>query len=217
GAGRGRQRGPDGGEPAACLARVPPAGGDRDRAGERVGGLGLPGRPGRGSRATRSAGPVPHPAADGGRRRAAPAAQPLPRPGASGSRISVKREPHGAGSRFVHPRVHAGDVLQAAAPRGTFILQPGDSPVLLISAGVGATPVLAMLHALAGTRSGRDVWWLHGARNRAEEPFAAESRSLLARLASGHRYICYSRPGPADALGRDYQAEGRISMPVLAA
>src|SRR5215475_13325561 len=91
-------------------------------------------------------------------------------PGAGTYRISVKREPHGAGSRFVHTRVHAGDVLEAAAPRGTFILQPGDSPVLLISAGVGATPVLAMLHALAGTRSGRDVWWLHGARNRVEEP-----------------------------------------------
>jgi ferredoxin-NADP reductase len=120
-------------------------------------------------------------------------------------------------SRFVHTRVHAGDVLEAAAPRGTFILEPGESPVLLISAGVGATPVLAMLHALAGTRSSRDVWWLHGARNRAEEPFAAESRSLLARLARGHRHICYSRPGPGDTEGRDYQTEGRISAPVLAA
>ena len=138
-------------------------------------------------------------------------------PGDRSYRISVKREPHGAGSRFVHTRVHAGDVLEVAAPRGTFILQPGDSPVLLISAGVGATPVLAMLHALADTRSGRDVWWLHGARNRAEEPFAAESRSLLARLASGHRNICYSRPAPGDAKGRDYQTEGRISAPVLAA
>jgi ferredoxin-NADP reductase/MOSC domain-containing protein YiiM len=138
-------------------------------------------------------------------------------PGAGTYRISVKREPHGAGSRFVHTRVHAGDVLEAAAPRGTFILEPGESPVLLISAGVGATPVLAMLHALAGTRSSRDVWWLHGARNRAEEPFAAESRSLLARLARGHRHICYSRPGPGDTEGRDYQTEGRISAPVLAA
>src|SRR5215475_2425261 len=138
-------------------------------------------------------------------------------PGADTYRISVKREPHGAASRFVYTRVHPGDELQIAAPRGTFALQPGESPVLLISAGVGATPVLAMLHALAGTRSRRDVWWLHGARSRAEEPFAAESRSLLARLASGHQHICYSRPGPADALGRDYQAEGRISMPVLAA
>jgi ferredoxin-NADP reductase len=138
-------------------------------------------------------------------------------PGSGTYRISVKREPHGAGSRFVHTRVHAGDVLEAAAPRGTFILQPGESPVLLISAGVGATPVLAMLHALAGARSGRDVWWLHGARNRDEEPFAEESRSLLARLARGHRHIWYSRPGPGDAEGRDDQTAGRISAPVLAA
>jgi ferredoxin-NADP reductase/MOSC domain-containing protein YiiM len=138
-------------------------------------------------------------------------------PGADTYRISVKREPHGAGSRYVHTRVHVGDVLEAAAPRGTFVLQPGDSPVLLISAGVGATPVLAMLHALADARSRRDVWWLHGARSRAEEPFAAESRSLLARLASGHQHICFSRPGPDDVGGRDYQTEGRISAPVLAA
>jgi ferredoxin-NADP reductase len=74
-----------------------------------------------------------------------------------------------------------------------------------------------MLHALADTRSRRDVWWLHGARNRAEEPFAAESRSLLARLASGHQHICFSRPAPDDVEGRDCQTEGRISAPVLAA
>ena len=138
-------------------------------------------------------------------------------PGADTYRISVKREPHGAGSRFVHTRVHAGDTLEVAAPRGTFVLQPGDSPVLLISAGVGATPVLAMLHALADSRSARDIWWLHGARNLAEQPFAAESRSLLAQLASGHQYICYSRPGPNDVAGRDYQTEGRLSASVLAA
>jgi ferredoxin-NADP reductase/MOSC domain-containing protein YiiM len=137
-------------------------------------------------------------------------------PGADTYRISVKREPHGAGSRFVHTRVRAGDTLEAAAPRGTFTLQPGDAPVLLISAGVGATPVLAMLHALVTDGSGRDVWWLHGARNRAEEPFAAESRSLLARLPRGHRCICYS-PGPGDIEGRDYDTAGRLSASVLAA
>src|SRR5689334_1777665 len=138
-------------------------------------------------------------------------------PDAGSYRVSVKREAHGAGSQFVHDRVHPGDLLEAAAPRGTFILQPGDTPVLLVSAGVGATPVLAMLHTLAASRSARDVWWLHGARNRAEEPFAEESRSLLAELIRGHRHICYSRPGPGDAEGRDYQAEGRISASVLAA
>jgi ferredoxin-NADP reductase/MOSC domain-containing protein YiiM len=138
-------------------------------------------------------------------------------PGAASYRISVKREPHGTGSQFVHARVRAGDLLEAAAPRGTFVLRPGETPVLLISAGVGATPVLAMLHALAGNGSGRDIWWLHGARCRSEEPFAAESRSLLAGLASGHRHVCYSRPGPGDVQGRDYQTLGRLSESVLAA
>ena len=153
---------------------------------------------------------------------AGPDARPLLRsyslsgtPGADSYRVSVKREPHGAGSRYVHTQVRAGARLEAAAPRGTFILQPGEAPVLLMSAGVGATPVLAMLHALAGT--GRDVWWLHGARSRAEEPFAAEARSLLAGLARGHRYICYSRPDAGDVEGRDYQTRGRLSAPVLAA
>jgi ferredoxin-NADP reductase len=152
-----------------------------------------------------------------------PGAQPLVRsyslsgpPGASSYRISVKREPHGAGSQYMHSRVRAGDVLEAAAPRGTFILQPGDSPILLISAGVGATPVLAMLHALAGAGSGRDIWWLHGARSRADEPFAMESRSLLAELPSAHRCICYSRPGPDDVRGHHYQTAGRLTPGVLA-
>ncbi len=137
-------------------------------------------------------------------------------PDAGSYRISVKREAHGAGSQFVHARVRPGDRLEVAAPRGTFVLQPGDRPVLLISAGVGATPVLAMLHALAAGGAGRDVWWLHGARSRAEEPFAEESRSLLATLAHGHRYVCYSRPGPGEVPGRDYQMAGRLSASVLA-
>jgi ferredoxin-NADP reductase/MOSC domain-containing protein YiiM len=136
-------------------------------------------------------------------------------PGADSYRISVKREPNGAGSHFVHDRVRAGDLLEAAAPRGSFILQPGERPVLLISAGVGATPVLAMLHALAAAGSGREVWWLHGARSRAAEPFAAEARSLVAAMARGHLHVCYSRPGAGDTEGRDYQTRGRLSAPVL--
>jgi ferredoxin-NADP reductase/MOSC domain-containing protein YiiM len=138
-------------------------------------------------------------------------------PGASDYRVSVKREDHGAASQFLHTRVHTGDVLEAAAPRGTFILREGETPVLLISAGVGATPVLAMLHALADAKSTRDIWWLHGSRSRADEPFAAESRDLLASLPSAHRHICFSSPGPDDVEGRDYQTAGRLSAPVLAA
>jgi ferredoxin len=73
-----------------------------------------------------------------------------------------------------------------------------------------------MLHALAASGSARDVWWLHGARNRAEEPFATEARSLLAELAHGHGHVCYSRPGPGDVQGRDYQSAGRLSLLELA-
>jgi ferredoxin-NADP reductase/MOSC domain-containing protein YiiM len=139
------------------------------------------------------------------------------RPGAPSYRIGVKREPHGAGSHFLHSRVRAGDLLDVAAPRGTFTLQATESPVLLISAGVGATPVLAILHALGKTRSCREVWWLHGARSRAEEPFAAESRALVEALPNGHRHICYSRPGPDDVKGRDYHTTGRLTGSVLTA
>ena len=138
-------------------------------------------------------------------------------PGATTYRISVKREPHGAGSQFIHARLRAGDLLETAAPRGTFLLRSGTGPILLISAGVGATPVLAMLHALAAARSGRDIWWLHGARSRAEEPFAAESRSLVEALPHGHRHICYSRSAPGDVQARDFQTAGRLSPDVLSA
>jgi ferredoxin-NADP reductase/MOSC domain-containing protein YiiM len=153
-----------------------------------------------------------------------PAGRPLLRsyslsgpPGASDYRISVKRESRGAASQFLHTKVRAGDLLEAAAPRGAFILRSGQAPVLLASAGVGATPVLAMLHALADARSTRDIWWLHGSRRRADEPFAAESRALLAKLPGAHRDICYSSPGPDDVQGRDYDTAGRLSAPVLAA
>jgi ferredoxin-NADP reductase/MOSC domain-containing protein YiiM len=138
-------------------------------------------------------------------------------PGAASYRISVKLEPRGVGSHYVYTKVRTGDTLDVAAPRGTFTLRSGDTPVLLISAGVGATPVLAMLHALAAAKSSREVWWLHGARNRAEEPFAAESRSLVAELPRGHRHICYSRPGHDDVQGHDYQTPGRLNTPVLEA
>ncbi len=137
------------------------------------------------------------------------------RPGADEYRISVKREPHGTGSSYLHDRVRIGDTVEVAAPRGTFQLRAGTAPVLLISGGVGATPLLAMLYALADARPPREVWWLHAARNGAERPFAAETAALLAGLPRARSRVWFSRPGPADEPGRDYDAAGRLSTGLL--
>jgi ferredoxin len=86
----------------------------------------------------------------------------------------------------------------------------------LISAGIGATPVLAMLNALAQKHSDREIWWLHAARSSHEHSFAAESRALLASLPHVHADVYYSRPGPSDLEGRDFERAGRLTASVLA-
>ena len=132
-------------------------------------------------------------------------------PGSGTYRISVKREPLGTVSDYLHSQVRPGDILDVAAPRGTFFLNDGDDPVVLVSAGVGATPVLSMLHALVRTASTRPVWWLHGARNGTEHPFAAEERELLKALPHRHSCVFYSRPAGTDHLGHEYDKRGRLS------
>jgi len=130
-------------------------------------------------------------------------------------RISVKREPNGAAGAYIAAGLKVGDVIDASAPRGAFTLKEGDGPVVLLSAGIGLTPVLAMLHALAASGSRRDVWWIHGARNRAEHAFAAEARALLKSLPHARSHICYSAPGPQDRPAVDFDAPGRLSVRVL--
>jgi ferredoxin-NADP reductase/MOSC domain-containing protein YiiM/ferredoxin len=114
-------------------------------------------------------------------------------PGAGYYRVTVKREPEGVASGYLHSELAVGDELDVAAPRGTFILGDTDAPVLLISAGIGATPVVAMLHALAQEHSEREIWWLHGARSRADHAFASEAAGLLGSLPNVRTHIFYSR------------------------
>jgi ferredoxin-NADP reductase/MOSC domain-containing protein YiiM/ferredoxin len=132
-------------------------------------------------------------------------------PGTGQYRITVKREHDGIASGYLHTRLAVGDQLDIAAPRGTFILDGTRSPVLLISAGIGATPVLAMLHALAKEHSDRQIWWLHGARSRREHAFATEASTLLASLPNVRTHILYSRPGPDD-----HEETGRLTATLLA-
>jgi ferredoxin-NADP reductase/MOSC domain-containing protein YiiM/ferredoxin len=126
-------------------------------------------------------------------------------------RISVKIEADGTAGTYLREHVHVGDVLDVSSPRGTFTLQSGERPVLLLSAGIGATPVLAMLYALSGARSTAQVFWLHAARNRQHHPFAAEVRHLMLSLTRGRSYVCYSSPSPGDSVGKDFDATGHLS------
>ena len=130
-------------------------------------------------------------------------------------RISVKIEPDGVAGTWLRDRVRVGDALDVSSPRGSFILQAGERPVVLLSAGIGATPVLAMLHALAAARPARQVLWLHAARDREHHPFAAEVRRLMLALPHGRSYVCYSKPASFDKLGEDFDAAGHLSRSVF--
>lgn len=130
-------------------------------------------------------------------------------------RISVKIEPNGAAGTYLQEHVRIGDVLDVSAPRGSFILQSGEPPVVLLSAGIGATPVLAMLYALAAARSTRQILWLHAARDGAHHPFAGEIRRLVPTLTHGRLYVCYSRPDAHDELAKDFDAAGHLSRSVF--
>jgi ferredoxin-NADP reductase/MOSC domain-containing protein YiiM/ferredoxin len=130
-------------------------------------------------------------------------------------RISVKIEPHGAGGNYLHEHLQTGDHLAVSSPRGDFVLQSGERPVVLLSAGIGATPVLAMLHALAEERSTRQIIWLHAARDGQHHPFAGEVRNLLGGLMNGRSYICYTKPESHDKTGENFDATGRFSRSIF--
>ena len=129
-------------------------------------------------------------------------------------RISVKLEPNGAAGACLRA-FRVGDLLDISLPRGSFTLREEARPVVLLSAGIGATPVLAMLYKLAASQSRRPVLWLYQSRDRQHHPFAAEVRRLLARLPNGRSYVCFSRPGPDDRIGDDFDKAGHLSRSVF--
>jgi ferredoxin-NADP reductase/MOSC domain-containing protein YiiM len=137
-------------------------------------------------------------------------------PGADGYRISVKHEPHGTVSGYLTSTVRPGAVLDVAAPRGDFVLDHGTGPVLLISAGIGVTPVISMLHELAAGRSEREVWWIHGDRGPREQALAVEARDLLASLPHAHERVFWSKATSAER-ERGHAEPGRVTKAALAA
>lgn len=120
-------------------------------------------------------------------------------------RIAVKREEQGLVSQWLHTHVDVGSVIEAAAPRGDFYLTEDGGPVVLISAGIGVTPVLAMLHALSAAASGGDIWWLHTTRSPETEAFAAEAAGLIEGLPHATRRVIYT------------QTQGRLDRQLISA
>jgi ferredoxin-NADP reductase/MOSC domain-containing protein YiiM len=126
-------------------------------------------------------------------------------------RISVKREERGRVSQWLHSHAEAGSIIESAAPRGDFCLIDDASPVVLVSAGIGATPMMAMAHALAAAKSGREIWWLHTTQRVATYAFAAEVAALLDSLPDTHQRVFYTRGDGARRLDR--QSIGALRLP----
>jgi len=137
-------------------------------------------------------------------------------------RLSIKREagpadqpdvPPGVSSNFFHDHVNVGSTLQVRAPSGDFVVRPeGKGPVVLLSGGVGCTPMISMLNAIVDAGAGRDVWFVHGTRNGREHAFGAQVRKIAAEHENVRVHICYSQPNANDVLGTDYDAEGHVSV-----
>jgi uncharacterized protein len=149
-------------------------------------------------------------------------------------RISVKRHPHGSASRHLHDTVQLGDVISAEDPAGEFVVSDAHptAPIVLLSVGIGVTPVLAMLGELAASPSSkssstaetpkRQVWWVHGARNGAEHSFRQEVEALQqqsrreASMVDVSKHVVYSQPrDETDKLGADYDSTGRVSLSLV--
>ncbi|HYQ73443.1 MAG TPA: MOSC domain-containing protein, partial [Gammaproteobacteria bacterium] len=149
------------------------------------------------------------------------------RPDADYYRVSIKREtppahrpdaPPGLSSNYFHDHVQPGVKLCVKAPRGEFWLNPGDdTPVVLVSAGVGLTPMISMLNGIVAAGSERPVWFIHGTRNSREHAMGEHVRSLAAEHDNVHLHVRYSRPGSGDVEGNDHDGTGHVTVDILKA
>ena len=130
-------------------------------------------------------------------------------------RLTVKRDPNGLASRFIHDHLQVGDIIRARAPSGEFTLPADESPVVLASAGVGMTPMLAMFHEAAARNRQQPLWFVYGARNLANHALKQEVEDLASEFANLSTHFAYSKPGDDDVLGSDYHYEGRVTAQTL--
>lgn len=138
-------------------------------------------------------------------------------PRAAGYRITVKRQPDGRVSRALHDSVEVGSTLIARPPAGDFVIPEGSGPLVLLSAGVGLTPMVSMIHALAegteGAGYSRPILYVRGARDGDHDPLAAELRGLASKTPNIHLHVAYSRPRAEDQ--DRFDSAGRIDAALV--
>ena len=125
-------------------------------------------------------------------------------------RISVKREPRGKVSGFLHDHVSEGDVLELFPPAGAFVLAESEKPLVLISGGVGITPTLAMLET--ALKTGREILFIHAARNGDVHAFREHIDTLVGQNPQLRRFYCY---GEVDEIGPEIDASGYLHTELL--
>lgn len=133
-------------------------------------------------------------------------------------RLSIKRE--GLASSFFHDQVGVGSQIEALSPRGKFKLNASsDRPVVLVSAGIGITPMMAIANFLIEegirTRTYRSTYFIHGARNGKVHAFGQHIRHLTETYPSVKAHIRYSQPDADDQLGIEYDSNGHVDMDLL--
>ncbi|MDM5196649.1 NO-inducible flavohemoprotein [Fictibacillus enclensis] len=140
-------------------------------------------------------------------------------PGKDYYRISVKREdrntPEGIVSNYLDEQIQTGDTLSFSAPAGDFVLDNNSTPIVLISGGIGITPVLSMLNAVVSEQPNRQVTFIHAALNSQYHPFKDHVKQLENNHSNLKSLVCYEAPTTEDKQRGDFDKEGYIDMGFL--
>lgn len=133
-------------------------------------------------------------------------------PGEDHYRISVKREPQGLASNWLHEHAELGSVLKVVPPAGEFFVSERlERPIVLLSGGVGLTPMISMAKAVAASNAGVEVHYVHGTQDGSTHAMKGEVRDLVARHDNINATIFYLEPRHEDRGGDDYDHAGLIT------
>ncbi|RCO08854.1 NO-inducible flavohemoprotein, partial [Bacilli bacterium] len=139
-------------------------------------------------------------------------------PGKDYYRISVKREdsvngqPKGIVSNYLHQNIQVGDTLQFSVPAGDFIISPSNKPMVLLSGGIGVTPLLSMLNTTVEKEPNRDITFIHATQNSKVHAFREHLSKLAKNNHRVHSYVVYDSPTEEDKQEKRYDKEGHVDL-----